>query len=56
LSQSETALWFARSFGLELKSVNVKEISSGIVHNLMMENNVTGSTENTGFDALSEDM
>ncbi|CAB3983662.1 Hypothetical predicted protein [Paramuricea clavata] len=55
LSRAETALWFARSFGLELKSVNVKEINSGIAHNLMMENNVTGSTENTGFDALSED-
>jgi hypothetical protein len=40
---------------LELKSLTVKEVNSGISHNLMMENNVTGSTDNNGFDALSED-
>lgn len=56
LSRAETALWFARSFGLELESVTVKEVNSGISHDLKMENNVTGTsnTDSSGFDALSE--
>lgn len=56
LSRAKTALWFARSFGLELESVTVKEVNSGISHDLKMENNVTGTsnTDSSGFDALSE--
>ena len=56
LSRAETALWFARSFGLELESVPVKEVNSGISHDLKTENNVTGTsnTDSSGFDALSE--
>ncbi len=45
LSRVETALWFARSFGLELESVTVKEVNAGISHDLNMASNVTGTTK-----------
>ncbi len=51
LSWAETALWFAKSFGLELESMTVKEIKSNIRHNLVVDN-----TDNvSGFDALLDD-
>ena len=56
LSRAETALWFAKSFGLELESMTVKEIKSNIRHNLVVDNSGTGNTDNvSGFDALSDD-
>jgi sugar-specific transcriptional regulator TrmB len=56
LSRAETALWFAKSFRLELESMTVKEINSNVRHNLVVDNSGTGNTDNvSAFDALSDD-
>ena len=36
LSRAETALGFSKSFGLELDSLNVKELYTGVIHNLQV--------------------
>ena len=53
LSRAKTALWFSKSFGLELESIIVKENKTGIVHNL--DADTTDPTlGSNGFNALSE--
>ncbi|CAB3994404.1 Hypothetical predicted protein [Paramuricea clavata] len=49
-------LWFAKSFGMELESMTVKEMNSNVRHNLVADNSGTGNTDNvSGFDAVSDD-
>ena len=35
MSRAKTALWFAKSFGLELESVTINELKTGISHTVM---------------------
>jgi AAA+ ATPase superfamily predicted ATPase len=37
LSRAQTALWFSRSFGLEIESIKVSETETGIKHNIKVE-------------------
>ena len=48
LSRAKTALWFSRSFGLELKSLTIDEAKTGASHTMM----VTGQEQTA--NALSE--
>ena len=61
-TKAQTALWFAESFGLELKTVVVVEKKSGITHMLTPQGHQgqvgTAYAETfatTGFEALSDD-
>ena len=55
LPRAQTALWFAKSFGLSIESLSVKESNSGIEHNLFMDDDA-GNTRNVSvFDAVSND-
>ena len=55
ISRAEVGLWFAKSFGLEVKSMNVSETGTGLIHNVGVESNVAGVASNShGFDALSD--
>lgn len=55
ISRAEVGLWFAKSFGLELKSMNVSETETGLIHNVAFESKVDVVTSNShGFDALSD--
>ena len=54
LSRRKAALWFSKSFGLELESVVVKESRTGVVHNLDADTTVPTPGSNC-FNALSED-
>lgn len=50
MSRAQVALWFAESFGLKLETLTVREMKTGIVHNLSTEKDVPHR-----FDDLSED-
>lgn len=47
MSRAEVALWFSKSFGLEIQSLHVKESSTNIKHVLKLSN-CECQTENTG--------
>lgn len=51
MCRAKTALWFRKSFGIELESLTVSELKTGVSHTLMTE-----AVENcNGFDSLSEE-
>ena len=54
MSRAETALWFSKSFGLELESLKVKEIKTGTSHTVMAQGQDPVEKGN-GFDALTEE-
>ena len=54
MSRAETALWFSKSFGLELESLKVKEIKTGTSHTVMTQGQDPVEKGN-GFDALTEE-
>ena len=41
LSRANVALWFSRSFGLQVESLIVSEVKSGVKHNLTLPNKTT---------------
>ena len=56
ISHAEAGLWFARSFGLEIKSMKVTEIKTGLMHTIDVESKESDVTSNSnGFDALSDE-
>ena len=51
MCRAKTALWFGKSFGIELESLTVSEPKTGVSHTLMTE-----AVENcNGSDSLSEE-
>ena len=64
-SRAQTALWFAKSYGLELKSIIVAETKTGATHTVtpQAQGQVGAASsadeqtrlQQTGFDTLSED-
>lgn len=47
MSRAKVALWFMKSFGLELKGMTAMEQKTGAVHSLHVDNTMLG------FDGLS---
>ena len=54
LSRAETALWFSKSFGLELDSLNVKELDTGVIHNLQVSQESRQNAEGSKYSNLPE--
>ena len=66
-TRAETAMWFSKSFGLELNSITVKEIKTGKVHFVKPKETSSSSNQQpreylqenngseNGFDGLCED-
>ena len=57
MSRAQTALWFSKSFGLELESLLVRERKTETVHVLQIstpQQQLGNCTDLTGFDALSD--
>ncbi|CAB3989234.1 Hypothetical predicted protein [Paramuricea clavata] len=44
-----------KSFGLQVESLIVSEVKSGVKHNLTLPNKTTDQASDKGFDALSDD-
>ena len=55
MTRAQTALWFAKSFGLEIESVAMKEVQTGSKHNVKMASDDQQENTATGFDSLSEE-
>ena len=55
MSRAKTALWFAKSFGLELESMTINELKTGISHTVMAEDQKSNDGDSTVFDSLSEE-
>jgi len=55
LSKVEMALWFATSFGLQLDSLSVKELGTGILHSLQVSNNTKEKPQGSKYQNLSQD-
>ena len=55
MSRATTALWFAKSFGLELQSLTVSELKTGLKHTPTAEGQDPSSESSNGFDTLSEE-
>ena len=56
MSRAKTALWFAKSFGLELQSLTVSELNTACLkHALTTEGQDPCSESSNGFDTLSEE-
>lgn len=55
LSRANVALWFSKSFGLEVESLIVREVKSGVKHNVITSKTTTDQENDKGFDALSDD-
>jgi hypothetical protein len=55
LSRANIAFWFSRSFGLQVESLIVGKVKSGVKHNLTVPNKTTDQASDKGFDALSDD-
>ncbi len=53
LSQAKIALWFMKSFGLELTELNVMEQQTGIVHSCHSVDDTSRTDGSKGFDHLS---
>ena len=47
--------WFAKSFGLEIESVAMREVQTGSKHNVKMASDDQQENTATGFDSLSEE-
>ena len=54
LSRAKIALWFASSFGLQLKSLTVKENDTGKVHDLKCHRHVRNLEPTTSTDQSGE--
>ncbi|KAJ7385989.1 hypothetical protein OS493_012322 [Desmophyllum pertusum] len=56
-SKAQNALWFAKSFGLEFKSMVVAETKTGELHTVesTAQAQADGHEESHGFDALSDE-
>ena len=55
MTRAQTALWFAKSFGLEIESIAMKEVQTGSKHNVKMASDEQQENTATGFDSLSEE-
>ena len=55
MTRAQTALWFAKSFGLEVESIAMKEIKTGSKHNATMASAEQQENTATGLDSLSEE-
>ena len=55
LSRVEMALWFSESFGLQLDSLNVKEVGTGLVHNLEVSHETEGNSQGSKYNNLPEE-
>lgn len=59
LSRTQSALWFATSFGLQLKSLTIRETKSGELHTVSVDTKTSeassshGERQSSGFEALS---
>ena len=53
MSRAKLALWFMKSFGLELTELKAREQLTGIVHCLSVDDNHTPADGTTGFESLS---
>ena len=49
------ALWFLKSFETQLDSLNVKEMSTGIVHNLEVSHETEGNSQGSKYNNLPEE-
>ncbi|CAB4013107.1 Hypothetical predicted protein [Paramuricea clavata] len=55
MSHAKIALWFMKSFGLELKGIKAMEQQMGIFYNLYVDDNTSNSTDGSkGFDSLTD--
>ena len=54
-TRAQTALWFARSFGLEVESIAMKEVKTGSKHNTKMAIDEQQENTTTELDSLSEE-
>ena len=55
MTRAQTALWFAKSFGLEIESIAMKEVQTGSKHNVKMTSDEQQENTATGLDSLSEE-
>ena len=55
MTRAQTALWFAKSFGLEVESIAMKEIKTGSKHNATMASAEQQENTATGLGSLSEE-
>ena len=53
MSRAKLALWFMKSFGLELTELKAREQQTGIVHCLSVDNTCIPADGTKGFDSLS---
>ena len=53
MSRAKLALWFMKSFGLELTELKAREQLTGIVHCLSVDDNHTPADSTKGFESLS---
>ena len=49
------ALWFLKSFEPQLDSLNVKEMGTGIVHNLEVSHETEGNSQGSKYNNLPEE-
>ena len=55
MTRAQTALWFAKSFGLKIESIAMKEVQTGSKHNVKMASDEQQENTATGLDSLSEE-
>ena len=56
ISRAKTALWFAKSFGLELESMTINELKTSISHTVMAKDQKSNNDgDSSVFDSLSEE-
>ena len=53
ISRAKLALWFMKSFGLELTELKAREQLTGIVHCVFVDDNHTPADGTKGFESLS---
>ena len=53
--RAQTALWFSKSFGLEIESIAMKEVQTGSKHNVKMASDKQQGNTATGLNSLSEE-
>ena len=54
MTRAQTALWFVKSFGQEVKSFAMKEVKSGSKRNAKMASDEQQENTATGLDSLSK--
>ena len=55
MTRAQTALWFAKAFGLEVKSIAMNEIKTGSKHIAKIASAEQQENTATGLDSLSEE-